>query len=84
MAAGLRLTDAKGKNSMLRLPKVHLAVGLAVSLTVPMHLLGQNVPAPAAKSGTIVGTATDVNGDPVPDAAVELRSSDGKIGRAHV
>jgi hypothetical protein len=61
-----------------------LAVVLAIALAVPMHLLGQNLQAPEAKPGTIVGTATDVNGDPVPNAAVELKSSDGNDRRTVV
>jgi Carboxypeptidase regulatory-like domain len=36
------------------------------------------------KPGNIVGTVTDVNGDPVPDATVELKSSDGVERRALV
>jgi hypothetical protein len=49
-----------------------------------MHLVGQDAPAPEPKTGTIVGTAADVNGDPVPNAAVELKSSDSKDPRTVV
>ena len=84
MARALRLPPRKGKNRMLRLPRVHLPVALAISLTVPMHLVGQNVVAPEPKPGTIVGTATDVNGDPLPNASVELKSSDGSDRRTVV
>ena len=84
MACALRLTDTKGMNRMSRLLGVHLAVALAISFTVPMHLVGQNAPAPELKTGTIVGTAADVNGDPVPNAAVELKSSDSNDRRTVV
>jgi len=40
-----------------------------------MCVFGQNAK-PELKSGIIVGTAIDVNGDPVPNATVELKSSD--------
>src|SRR5262249_16385287 len=36
-------------------------------------VLAQNVK-PELKSGIIIGTTTDVNGDPVPNATVELKS----------
>jgi hypothetical protein len=68
---------------MSRLLGVHLGVALAILLTLPTLGMGQNV-APELKTGTIVGTATDVNGDPVPNAAVELRSSDGNDRRTVV
>src|SRR5215470_12107342 len=49
-------------------------IALAFGLLIPW-VLAQNVE-PELKSGIITGTATDVNGDPVPSAAVELKSID--------
>ena len=68
---------------MSRLLGVDLGVALAILLTLPTLVMGQNVAA-ELKTGTIVGTATDVNGDPVPNAAVELESSDGNDRRTVV
>ena len=55
--------------------RIRLAIVIAVIL-VPLCLFGQTVK-PEQKLGIIVGTAIDVNGDPVPNATVELSSSDG-------
>jgi Carboxypeptidase regulatory-like domain len=37
---------------------------------------GQNIQAPALKLGNIIGTVTDVNGDPVPNSTVVLKGAD--------
>jgi hypothetical protein len=42
--------------------------GMAVVLSVTMH--GQSVQGTEARPGKLVGTVTDVNDDPVPDATV--------------
>jgi len=60
---------------MLTLTRIHLAIAIAVTLIVPTCLRGENA-RPELKSGIIVGTAVDVNGDPVPNAKVELKSLD--------
>ncbi len=60
---------------MLSLSRTCLATAIALTLVAPVHLLGQNAK-PELKSGIIVGTAIDVNGDPVPNARVELKSFD--------
>lgn len=65
---------------MLRMFCFALVAG-AVALAIPEHLLAQEA---ELKLGNIVGTVTDVNGDPVPDATVELESSDGVERRAIV
>jgi Carboxypeptidase regulatory-like domain len=44
--------------------------GMAVVLSVTMH--GQSVQGTEARPGKLVGTVTDVNDDPVPDATVVL------------
>ena len=60
---------------MMSLFRHCLATAIAMTLLVPLRLFGQNVK-PEPKSGIIIGTATDLNGDPVPNAAVELMSFD--------
>src|SRR5499427_10307821 len=50
-----------------------LATAVAITLLIPMFMFGQNVK-PELAFGTIIGTAIDVNGDPVPSATVELKS----------
>jgi hypothetical protein len=60
---------------MLTLTRIHLAIAIAVTLIVPTCLLGENAK-PELKSAIIFGTAVDVNGDPVPNAEVELKSLD--------
>jgi hypothetical protein len=61
---------------MLSRSRIHLAIAIAVSSLVPVCLFGQSVN-PGQEPGIIIGTATDVNGGPVPNARVELKSSDG-------
>ena len=65
---------------MLSLFRIHLVITIAVILVVSMPLFGQNVK-PGQKPGIIIGTAVDVNGDPVPNAKVELKSFDSKDRR---
>jgi hypothetical protein len=60
---------------MLTLTRIHLAFAIAMMLTVPTRLLGQGAKSDP-KPATIIGTALDVNGDPVPNATVELKSFD--------
>jgi len=63
---------------MLSLSQIRLAIAVALTLTLPECLLGQNAK-PELKPGIIIGTAIDANGDPVANATVELktRESDG-------
>jgi hypothetical protein len=63
---------------MLSLSRIHLVMALAMTTVVPMCLFGQNVK-PEPKLGIIIGTAIDVNGNPVPNATVELKSFDGNV-----
>lgn len=60
---------------MLSFSRIHLAIALAVTVIVPTWVLGENAK-PEVKSGIIVGTAIDANGDPVPNAKVELKTLD--------
>jgi hypothetical protein len=59
---------------MLSLTRIHLAIVIVVTLIAPTCLLGQDAK-PELKPG-IIGTAVDIDGDPVPNATVELKSLD--------
>jgi len=72
-----RLRYAKEPNAPGSLRRIRVAIVMAMALVVPFCLFGQNGN-PGLKSGTIIGTAIDVNGDPVPNAAVELKSRAGE------
>jgi Carboxypeptidase regulatory-like domain len=65
---------------MLRGTRIHFAIAIAMALIVPRCLAGENTK-PEPKSGTIIGTAVDVNGDPVPNATVEMKSPDSSDPR---
>jgi len=51
-----------------------------MTLALPIYLFGQNGKS-ELKSGIVIGTAIDVNGDPVPNAMVELKSSESSDRR---
>src|SRR5215469_6517038 len=55
------------------LSRTGLATAVAITLLIPMFMFGQNVK-PELKFGTIIGTAIDLNDNPVPSATVELKS----------
>ena len=59
---------------MLSLSRIRSATVIAMTLAVPMCLFGQKVK-PEPKLGIIIGTVIDANGAPVPNATVELKSS---------
>src|SRR5262249_3158964 len=56
---------------MLSPSRIRFAVAIAIVLAVPGCLFVQSAN-PDLKSGIIIGTAVDTNGDPVPNATVEL------------
>jgi len=60
---------------MLSLSPIRLAATIAMILAVPMYLFAQTAK-PKQKLAIIIGTAVDANGDPVPNAMVELKSPD--------
>lgn len=51
----------------------HFAPGLWVLIFAPLLALGQDVPAPQAKSATVIGTVVDVQHEAISNAAVSLR-----------
>ena len=65
---------------MLSLSRNRLAIAVAMTLALPTYLFGQNGHS-ELKSGIVIGTAIDVNGDPVPNATVELKSSESSDRR---
>ena len=69
---------------MLTLSRISFAAVVAIALAVPIHLSAQDVQSAELKSGSIVGTVTDVNGDPVPNATVRLKRADSDDSRTVV
>jgi len=65
---------------MLSLTRIHLAIGFAMIFILPSCFFGQSAESDP-ESGTIIGTALDVNGDPVPNAKVALKSLDSSDPR---
>ena len=61
---------------MLSLFRIRLVVAVAMTCAIPVCLFSQNGKQ-ELKSGIIIGTAVDMNGDPVSNAQVELRNLDG-------
>jgi hypothetical protein len=57
-------------------------VGVVLALSMPA--LGQNTQIPAPHTGSIMGTVTDINGDPVPNATVALKAADANAPRTFV
>jgi Carboxypeptidase regulatory-like domain len=55
---------------------------MALLLSVTMH--GQSLPGAQSKPGKLVGTVTDANGDPVPNAAVVLETPESNDRRTLV
>jgi len=60
---------------MLSLFRIRLVVAVAMIFAIPVCLFSQNGKQ-ELKPGIIIGTAIDVNGDPVSNAQVELRNLD--------
>src|SRR5262245_7907375 len=58
---------------MFRLLHRNFTIIGAIAIALSIAALGQNVPPPDAKLANIVGTVTDPNGDPVPNADIVLQ-----------
>jgi hypothetical protein len=58
---------------MLRLRRIPFPMLLLFWLTLSLSLPAQSIPPTESKMGSIIGTVTDVNGDPVPNSTVILR-----------
>ena len=61
---------------MSTLSQIRSAILVGIALAIPIYLGAQNVLPPEPKPGSIIGTVTDVNGDPVPGSTVVLKRSD--------
>jgi hypothetical protein len=66
------------------LSRIRSALIFAVALVFSVTVHGQNVQATRTQPGNIVGTVTDTNGDPVPDATVVLETPEGNDRRTLV
>ena len=62
----------------------YLPAVLAGVLFFSVSMAGQNIDTPELKPGTLVGTVTDVNSDPVPAATVVLEGTDANDSRTVV
>jgi hypothetical protein len=65
---------------MLSVSRIRLPIALGMTLLIPLGLKAENA-LPVPKAGIIIGTAADVNGDPVPNAKVTLKSSGSNDSR---
>lgn len=66
---------------MLTLSRIRLATLMAIALALPMNLPGQSSQTTGQNLGGILGTVTDANGDPVPNATVVLQGPDSNDRR---
>ena len=57
---------------------VRLLAVVATALAFSSSAFGQSVPGPEEKPGSLIGTVLDVNGDPVPNATVNLETSENE------
>ena len=73
-------SDTKRTKHMLSLSRIRSTIAVAMTLALPVYLFGQNGKS-ELKSGIVIGTAIDVNSDPVPNATVELKSSESSDRR---
>jgi Carboxypeptidase regulatory-like domain len=60
------------------------ATGVAAALVFSLSIYGQSVQTTVPRLGNLVGTVTDVNGDPVPGATVVLQSAESDTHRTLV
>jgi len=65
---------------MFSITRSHFAVAIAMALIVPRCSAGEDAK-PELKPGIIIGTALDMNGDPVPNATVELKTLNSSESR---
>lgn len=69
---------------MLTLSRFSFTALVAIALVVPINVSGQGIQARKQNLGSITGTVTDVNGDPVPNATVLLKRTDSNDSRTVV
>jgi hypothetical protein len=61
---------------MLTLSKISFTALAAIALVLPTNVSGQGIQAGKQSLGSVTGTVTDLNGDPVPNATVLLKRTD--------
>ena len=66
---------------MLRTSRIYLVIATVIALAIPASLAAQNIHLSDLKMGTVVGTAVDVNGNPVPNAIVRIKRSENSDGQ---
>ena len=69
---------------MLPPSRISFTALVAIALVVPINVSGQGIQAMKQNLGSITGTVTDVNGDPVPNATVLLKRTDSNDSRTVV
>jgi len=67
----------------LKRPFLHLGAALGIPLALSLPLVGQ-ITQGAPRTAIIMGTVTDVNGDAIPNATVDLKETDGNDPRTAV
>jgi hypothetical protein len=60
---------------MRKVTYIQIAI-IAIALAFTLPLAAQSIDSSDAKPATVVGTVTDINGDPVPDSTVVLSAGD--------
>jgi Carboxypeptidase regulatory-like domain len=68
--------------SILSCPRFAIVLAMAITLSITMH--GQTVQGTEPKPGKLIGTVTDVNGDPVANATVTLETPESDDRRTLV
>jgi hypothetical protein len=70
-----RLAALSMRKASLLLKHIHIRLStvMAVALALSIPALGQSIDSPERRLGTILGTVTDVNGNMVPGARVDLQ-----------
>jgi hypothetical protein len=85
IAIGLFLAYTEEKdNRMSIFSPIRYAILLAVASVLAVTVHGQSLEGKQSKPGKLVGTVTDVNGDPVPNATVALETPESNDRRTLV
>src|ERR1700722_20100207 len=72
------------RSTMSTLSPIRYAILLAIASVLSLTVHGQSLEGKQSKPGKLVGTVTDVNGDPVPNATVVLETPESNDRRTLV
>jgi hypothetical protein len=73
IAFGMVLAFTEGKGDRMSiLSSVRSEIVLAMTLLISLAMQGQSLQSAEARPGKLIGTVTDINGDPVPNSTVVL------------